>query len=366
MKKIIAVLLTVVMAFCLTACGKETGVDVTGKYTCIGEHYGDTGYQTPMQNVIIELKKGGKGTYSGGFDYEMTWKLDGEKFSGKVTFLGLENAMEGTLKDGVLEVVYGDAHMLFLKEGAKAPDIPIGGDSDTDSELDTDSSDDVSSENATESSAQSNVTSTADSNVSSVETDSTAIATSSDNEESSSAVELSSNSEPQETGSTANKAAQFDGDWYGIAEFGGCTGVYEDSNGGQCEIIARFICNDNGSLTPYIAISLSGIGFQDLTAEIFENDNAPMILLNGTLNGYNIAGSYIELVGDLMQVGIVSKDNEGNSFTFAANLRRFGDYNWDSDNYPRPTKESIDYYNGKSLEDIAQVLGLDISEIPTR
>ena len=114
MKKIIAVLLTVVMAFCLTACGKETGVDVTGKYTCIGEHYGDTGYQTPMQNVIIELKKGGKGTYSGGFDYEMTWKLDGEKFSGKVTFLGLENAMEGTLKDGVLEVVYGDAHMLFL------------------------------------------------------------------------------------------------------------------------------------------------------------------------------------------------------------------------------------------------------------
>lgn len=43
-------------------------------------------------------------------------KLDGEAFTGKVTFMGMETPMEGTLEGGVLKVKYGDMDMSFAKE----------------------------------------------------------------------------------------------------------------------------------------------------------------------------------------------------------------------------------------------------------
>ena len=106
-KTVIALLMAVAMLLSLAACG-EKGPDVTGKYICVGESYGGE-YVEPYAESWIELKKGGKGTYYSGFEFTLKkWKLDGENFTGTVTFLGMEEAMEGTIKDGVMEVTYGD------------------------------------------------------------------------------------------------------------------------------------------------------------------------------------------------------------------------------------------------------------------
>ena len=116
MKRVAAALLALMMILALSACGGK-GEDVTGKYLCVSAKYSD-GSGTP-DGEWIELKKGGKGTYYSGFEFDLKWKLDGEAFTGKVTFMGMETPMEGTLEGGVLKVKYGDMDMSFAKEGAQ-------------------------------------------------------------------------------------------------------------------------------------------------------------------------------------------------------------------------------------------------------
>lgn len=120
LKTTIAFVMTACMLLFLAACG-EKGPDVTGKYLCVGESYFDEALQEPSEESWLELKKGGKGTYYSGFEFDLKWKLDGESFTGTVSFLGMEEPMEGTLKDGVIDVKYGDMNIRFVKEGAQAP-----------------------------------------------------------------------------------------------------------------------------------------------------------------------------------------------------------------------------------------------------
>ncbi len=119
-KKLISFGLIIVMLLSLTACG-DKGPDVTGKYICVGESYFGEALSEPYEESWLELKKGGKGTYYSGFEFELKWKLDGETFTGTVSFLGMDEAMEGTLKDGVIDVKYGDMNIRFVKEGMEAP-----------------------------------------------------------------------------------------------------------------------------------------------------------------------------------------------------------------------------------------------------
>ncbi len=118
-KRIAAALMALMMIIALTACGSK-GPDATGKYMCVSAIYSD-GLGEPA-GEWIELKNGGKGTYhDGDMDFEFEWKLSGETFNGKVLLWGLENPMDGTLKDGVITVKYGDVDMRFEKDGANAP-----------------------------------------------------------------------------------------------------------------------------------------------------------------------------------------------------------------------------------------------------
>lgn len=130
-KRIIALLLALCLAVALCACGGKEKQDVIGKYVCIGSTgYGDS-YDSDGE--WIELKKGGKGTFCMGFEFDIKWKLDGENFESSVTFLGIDESLNGTLKDGVLTVQYGDFSYTFLKEGAQMPigtDEPVAGTSE--------------------------------------------------------------------------------------------------------------------------------------------------------------------------------------------------------------------------------------------
>ena len=116
----IALLMAIAMLLSLAACGDKVP-DVTGKYICVGESYYDAPLEEPYQESWLELKKGGKGIYYSGFEFNIKWKLDGEAFSATVSFLGMEDTMEVTLKDGVIDVKYGDMTIRFVKEGVEVP-----------------------------------------------------------------------------------------------------------------------------------------------------------------------------------------------------------------------------------------------------
>ena len=127
LKRIMALLLALCLMATLCAC-KSDKQDVTGKYNVVsatmdGEDLGTDG-------EWIELKKGGKGTFYMGFEFDLKWKLDGEKFTGTISFLGMEETLEGTLKDGVLTVNYGEVTYVMAKDGAKVPEQPAAQPSD--------------------------------------------------------------------------------------------------------------------------------------------------------------------------------------------------------------------------------------------
>ena len=122
-KKLLALLLAAIMLLSLAACGKDETADVTGKYNCIAIAEDGVNFTAPENNdQYVELKKGGKGEIYTDLAFELTWKLDGENFSGSYQIFGIDAPITGTLKDGVLEIHDDEMVMRYLKEGAEAHD----------------------------------------------------------------------------------------------------------------------------------------------------------------------------------------------------------------------------------------------------
>ena len=123
MTKLFKLLVTSVMLLSLAACGRTKGTDVTGKYNCIAVSDDGKTFTAPeSKNAYVELKKGGKGELFEELSFELTWKLEGEKFSGSYKVFGMDAPITGTLKDSVLEIHDGDNVIRYLKEGAELPD----------------------------------------------------------------------------------------------------------------------------------------------------------------------------------------------------------------------------------------------------
>ena len=123
LKRLPALLLAVIMLLGLTACGKDNGTDVTGKYLCIAIAEDGVNFIAPEDNQqYVELKKGGKGEIYTELAFDMTWELDGENFTGNYKIFGIDAPVIGTLKDNVLEIHDDDVVMRYLKEGADMPD----------------------------------------------------------------------------------------------------------------------------------------------------------------------------------------------------------------------------------------------------
>jgi len=121
-KKLLALLLAVACLLSLAACGKDESADVTGKYLCIAIAEDGVNFTAPeTDEQYVELKKGGKGEIYTDLAFELTWKLDGENFSGSYKIFGIDAPITGTLKDGVLEIHDDEMVMRYLKEGAEAP-----------------------------------------------------------------------------------------------------------------------------------------------------------------------------------------------------------------------------------------------------
>ena len=123
MKKIIAILLTIVMLLSLAACGGGEPDPNAGKYQGISAKA--LGMTMDMSEVYpgetwVELKSGGKGTVMlDGDEFPMKWTLDGEAIT--ITIDGVDSV--GSLANGVLTVDLMEmcVEMTFLKEGAEMP-----------------------------------------------------------------------------------------------------------------------------------------------------------------------------------------------------------------------------------------------------
>jgi len=108
MKKLTALLLAVLMLLSLAACA---GSDpAAGTYKGVHAKFvGDSEWYADEPEFSLELKNGGKGVFHrDDYDFDVTWKLDGETFTMQETFLGITNDYTGTLVDGELHIFNGD------------------------------------------------------------------------------------------------------------------------------------------------------------------------------------------------------------------------------------------------------------------
>ena len=117
MKKIIAVLLALVMAIGLCACGNGgSDSEYAGKYECVSAVWPEMDdWEIGPDGEWIELKDNGKGTYYMGntvdVKTDIEWTVNGDTF--KMENDDLYMSYEGTLSDGTLvlnmeDIIYGN------------------------------------------------------------------------------------------------------------------------------------------------------------------------------------------------------------------------------------------------------------------
>ena len=108
MKKTIAVVMALIMALMLVACGASQEMkDASGTYKCReGKFVGDTEWQPDDDDFTIELKDDGTGKSTRGLSSDITWKVEGETFTMHEELGNTDYT--GTLKDGELHIYNGD------------------------------------------------------------------------------------------------------------------------------------------------------------------------------------------------------------------------------------------------------------------
>lgn len=122
------VMMVLLFILALTGCtGKSDAVDVTGTYPFYAVDEGD-GYIS--KDIMIEvlgeevgaffadysmvLEKGGKGNMTMDSTHDITWTLDKDK----ITLTAEGESIEGTYKNGVIELEMDGMKLVFAREGA--------------------------------------------------------------------------------------------------------------------------------------------------------------------------------------------------------------------------------------------------------
>ena len=155
--------------------------------------------------------------------------------------------------------------------------------------------------------------------------------------------------------------ARYIGDWNGILKIYDCTGDYTSLEGVVTGACARIVPDENGELFIFLGLYLEGFYITSAYYDI--NYATESIFISGD---YNV-GSYknVEILehtpGTIGMTFPVEQEN--GSFYFTVNLRRVGDENWTNED-PGFSQADIDYFRGKTFEDIALMMGYSSNQYP--
>ena len=278
-RKPAALLLALVMALTLAACGGKGGSKTNpavGKY--IGETVLSFDEWMPMDDIYdlgenyIELREDGTGCFMlDGDPTEIDWKLDKD---GALT-LDRDGAIcNCTLKDGLITVndYFGfDLQLTFRKSGGSGTGSTNTGNTDS-TELSID-----------------------------------------------------------------DFAEVYGGDWHGMAGLTDATGAFEELNDTAHEILARLVFDGNGDCQVWLAMYLEGendFNFIDTYARVVPDDDTGLEL-RGTFMGGEMQDGILSVdeTGALYVSCEVDSDLVDGSISLLANLRHLDDENWTDEDY---------------------------------
>jgi len=309
LRKPAALLLALVMALTLAACG---GKGASKTNPAVGKYIGETVLSfdewVPMDEVYdlgdnyIELKEDGTGCFMlDGDPTTIDWKLDKD---GALT-LDRDGAIcNCTLKDGLITVndYFGfDLQLTFRKSGGST-----GGSTGGNTGADEMSLDDF--------------------------------------------------------------AAVYGGDWHGMAGLTDATGAFEELNDTAHEILARLVFDGNGDCQVWLAMYLEGendFNFIDTYARVVPDDDTGLEL-RGTFMGGEMQDGILSVdeTGALYVSCEVDSDLVDGSISLLANLRHLDDENWTDDDYIPMPESAVEYYRGMTFMEIANTFEIDTSRSP--
>ena len=303
--------------------GESAETAAEGKYYAVSATAFDQ--ETRIDGEWIELDPEGKGTFCiSGQEHSLTWELNGEAFSGSVTFLGLKNVLTGTLKDGVLNIRYGNYSYVMKRDAVPSPDTHAA-------ETDTSPGSEPAPETETSS-------------------------------EEGAPLDL-------------DLIARYEGDWVGAVQFYNCSGAYAAHDFVLSDAILRLSFAPDGSVTPYLRINLEGFenrsgfdsseeanNFRDLAARL--DPGTGSLFLSGHFFSGSLGDETCAVAHENGSLTISMTVTAGDgSFDIFLIFRRLGD-TWSSEDDPRLTDDGADYYSRLGLPEIAEEFKLDPALIP--
>ena len=310
LRKPAALLLALVMALTLAACG---GKGASKTNPTVGKYIGETVLSfdewVPMDDIYdlgknyIELREDGTGCFMlDGDPTEINWKLDKD---GALTLDRDGSICNCTLKDGLITVndYFGfDLQLTFRKSGGSGTGSANTGNTDS-TELSID-----------------------------------------------------------------DFAEVYGGDWHGMAGLTDATGAFEELNDTAHEILARLVFDGNGGCQVWLAMYLEGendFNFIDTYARVVPDDDTGLEL-RGTFMGGEMQDGILSVdeTGALYVSCEVDSDLVDGSISLLANLRHLDDENWTDDDFMPMPADAVAYYRGKTFMEIANTYEIDTGLIP--
>lgn len=310
LRKPAALLLALVMALTLAACG---GKGASKTNPAVGKYIGETVLSfdewVPMDGIYdlgenyIELKEDGTGCFMlDGDPTTIAWKLDKD---GTLTLDRDGSICNCTLKDGLITVndYFGfDLQLTFRKSGGSGTGSANTGNTDS-TELSID-----------------------------------------------------------------DFAEVYGGDWHGMAGLTDATGAFEELNDTAHEILARLVFDGNGGCQVWLAMYLEGendFNFIDTYARVVPDDDTGLEL-RGTFMGGEMQDGILSVdeTGALYVSCEVDSDLVDGSISLLANLRHLDDENWTDEDYIPMPESTVAYYRGMTFMEIASTYEIDTGLIP--
>ena len=163
-------------------------------------------------------------------------------------------------------------------------------------------------------------------------------------------------------------AAVYGGDWHGMAGLTDATGDFEALNDTAHEILARLVFDGNGGCEVWLAMYLEGendFNFADTYARVVPDDDTGLELRGMFMGGEMQDGILsVDETGALYVSCEVDSDLVDGSISLLANLRHLDDENWTDDDYIPMPESAVEYYRGKTFMEIADTFEIDTSLIP--
>ena len=161
---------------------------------------------------------------------------------------------------------------------------------------------------------------------------------------------------------TEDVAEAFYGDWHGWCLMTDGTGEYEDEIDNEFEMLARYAFDEDGNCTPWMAIySSSEDNFKNVSLRYDESDE--YVYLSGQLFGLEIRSisKMYEDYGSLCLT--IYLEGDKGTLDIVVCLRH-PDAEWDTYDYPCMPEGAQEYYKGMTFEERVEAYKLDPSDLP--